>query len=401
MLIPYRNTLDWISQRQNEMESLLASWVDINSHSKNFEGLSKMLNALKSAYSLLNGEMDQVSIPAMRSVNREGEFISVPLGDCLSIKKRPYAPIQIFLCGHMDTVYPSTSKFQKSVKSNPTTLQGPGTTDMKGGLVILLYALKALELSPFAENLGWSILINSDEELGSPGSRELIKRYSKGCQLGLIYEPSYPDGSYVSSRKGSVNYTAIAKGKSAHAGRDFHSGKNAIVTLANWVAEADRRINTGLDITLNIGQFEGGTAANIVPDLAIAKLNLRAFEANSLKQGKLTLEELAKKEPDIILHEDSSSPTKPFDEKQQKLFRALEQCCHKLGFKMESKPSGGTCDGARLYENGVPNIDTMGAVGGNIHTHDEFIHLPSLTQRAQISALFLMMLSNKKLVVHE
>jgi glutamate carboxypeptidase len=401
MLRAYQEILNRIKSRQEEMISLLIEWTHINSHSDNLPGLAKMLEALDAKFSSL-GETKRVPLSPRKIISSQGEEILAPLGNCLLLRKRPQASIQVFLGGHMDTVYSALSSFQTAIQVNHTTLKGPGVADMKGGLVVLLQSLQALEESPFAEEIGWTLLLNSDEELGSPGSRVLYKQYSKGCHLGLIYEPSLPDGTFVSSRKGSANFTVVARGRSAHAGRDFYSGRNAIRALAHFILKTEKVMNQDKGVTLNIGHVEGGKAANIIPNLAICKINLRAPENREFEEAKQILEQLIQESNtmegiSLTLYEDTTTPPKPFDQPQQNLFREVTKCCDLLGFKMESKPSGGTCDGSRLYFEGVPNIDTMGVVGDFIHTHEEYVHLPSLCERTQLSALFLMMLANHEI----
>lgn len=398
----YQDILNTIKEQQGEMVSLLMQWTDINSHSENCSGLANMLNALKTSFQTLNAEMQQIAIPPRKTINTQGEEILIPLGDCLLLRKHPEAPLQIFLGGHMDTVYPLSSPFQKAVRVDETTLNGPGAADMKGGLIVIFKALQAFESSPGAGKVGWTVLINSDEELGSPGSRFLLKQYAAQNHLGLIFEPAYPDGAFVSSRKGSANFTLFAKGKAAHAGRDFYAGRNAISALANFIVRAEKLINREKGVTINIGHIHGGGPVNIIPEMALCKINLRALDTKDFEEAIRSMERFVEEGNQaegiaLTLHRDAETPPKPFDHPIQALFQALETCCRDLGFKMESKPSGGTCDGSRLYAEGMPNIDTMGVVGGAIHTHDEYVHLPSLYQRAQLTTLFLMRLANKEI----
>lgn len=401
MIRAYQETLNRIKSQQEEMIALLIEWANINSHTDNLIGLAKMVDALMVKFSSL-GNIESIPISPRKVINAFGQEVLIPLGNCLRLSKHPQAPIQIFLGGHMDTVYPASSLFQNTLKVDHTLLRGPGVADMKGGLVILLHALKALEESSFAGKIGWTLLLNSDEEVGSPGSRTLYNKYAKGCHLGLIYEPSLPDGSFVSSRKGSANFTVIAKGRSAHAGRDFYSGRNAINALANFILKTEKIVQLEKGVTLNVGHIEGGGVVNIVPDLASCKINLRALENKDFEEAKQMLVQIIYESNTqdgitVFLHEETSTPPKPFDSSLKELFSEVEKCCHLLGYEMKCKPSGGTCDGSRLYYEGVPNIDTMGVIGGSIHTHDEYVHLPSLYERAQLSALFFMKLANREI----
>src|SRR3989304_2280040 len=137
-----------------------------------------------------------------------GKGIRKPLGNALSIRKRSTAPLRIFLGAHMDTVYPADHPFQKAVRVDQNTLRGPGVADSKGGLVVMLKALEALERSPYAQSVGWEVLINPDEELGSPGSAPLLAQAAKNTHLGLVFEPPLPDGALVGARKRPATLTA-------------------------------------------------------------------------------------------------------------------------------------------------------------------------------------------------
>jgi glutamate carboxypeptidase len=402
MLSHHAEILKGIKERQNDSVSLLIEWANINSYSHNILGLSKMALALNEAFKSLDGEREQISLSPVQTINSKGENTSTSLGDCLVFRKHMQSPIQVFFGGHMDTVYPPSNPFQKVIKIDSETLKGPGVADMKGGLVILLKSLEAFEKSPYAGKLGWTVLINSDEEIGSPGSDRLFKQYAKYCDVGLIFEPSFPDGSFVNSRKGSANFTVVARGRSAHAGRDFYNGRNAIQALARFVTIVEQFTDKEKGITLNVGAIEGGGPVNIVPDLAICRLNLRTIHNDDFVNVKEKLnhrihEANASEGIKLTLHQETMTPPKPFDDRIQRLFSAMAECSNRLGVAMQSQPSGGTCDGCRLYAYGVPNIDTMGAIGGHIHTPSEYIYLPSLYQRTQLTTLFLMMLANQEI----
>jgi glutamate carboxypeptidase len=265
----------------------------------------------------------------------------------------------------------------------------------------MLYTLKALENSIYQGKIGWEVLITPDEELGSPASHKLFNPMAKRNHIGLIFEPAYADGSIVDSRKGSFNYTVISKGRSAHAGRDFFDGFNAILPLAQFALLAAELSNKKTGITLNIGSLKGGEAANVIPDMAICKLNIRAWDQEQLLEAKLSLESIIARlnktlGSPLSLHEDTFAPPKPCDENIQSLLQILSQAAVLLGFNFQTHSSGGVCDGSRLYAEGLPNIDTLGIVGGGLHTTEEFALLPSLIERTQLATLFVLLFVNQK-----
>lgn len=343
-----------------------------------------MADLLTAAFKPLGGTIERLSLTSQKK-------------PALRIRKHPQAPRSVLLAGHLDTVYGINHPFQK-MEITEQRLFGPGVADMKGGLLVMLRALEYLESSPVAGQLGWEVLINPDEEIGSLGSKELFAEAAKRHLLGLVYEPAFPDGSLVSSRKGSVNYTLISKGRSAHAGRDFHHGRNAIAALARCVSYIDSLSKVEEGTTVNVAHFESLFPSNIVPDHATSRINVRAKTSAHLAEIEILIQKIAKEESKdgivIEVHHDSASPPKPFDESQQYLYHAIQETGSALGMSLSLKESGGTCDGARLYAYGLPNMDSMGVVGGGLHTADEYCETDSIIERAALSSLFLMNLAS-------
>ena len=239
MIDQYHPHLHWIDGKKKVFTELLESWVNIHSGTDQQEGLSKMLHALEASFKVLDGQMEAISLPARKMLTKNGKIIEEPLGQALLVAKRPEAPIQVLLGGHMDIALSRTQALKKCIIKNHQTLIGRGSVDMKAGLLILLTALTSLEQSPFAGRIGWQVLISPDEEVGSPGSQPLWIKLCKGKKLALIFEPSFPDGHLVSARKGSANYTLAIQGKAAHAGRSFHEGENAILSAARFALAAE------------------------------------------------------------------------------------------------------------------------------------------------------------------
>ncbi len=402
--LPY---LQWIDHQRSVMKDLVISWANINSHTLNVSGLDEQMKALKKSFDVLGAEMKEIDLAPYTVVDDHGNKTRMPLAKALQIQKRPNAPIQILFAGHMDTVYAKSSSFQKVVDQEDVRLHGPGVCDMKGGLVVLLTALQAVEKSPYAANIGWEIIINPDEEIGSPGSHKLFEQASKRHRLGLLFEPAHSDGSIVNSRAGSMKLTIVVKGKAAHAGRDFAKGRSAIFAIAPLIVdlealntlkpEGDEVSNFDDQIIVNCGQIHSGSGHNVVPDLAILRLNVRAGKPNILNDVKKKIEELVQKHSQkdgiwMELHEDGTNPPKILDSGTEKIIKWLETSAQDLGMTLTKKPSRGACDGNFLSACGLSCIDTLGAVGGNIHTHDEFLLIDSLPQRAKLTALLVMRL---------
>lgn len=395
--------IQWITTQKAQMIDKLIAWSNINSASENIDGLSEMLSVLEDSFAPLKGKIEHLSLPPRSLVSPSGELFTHPLGKAMRITKRPDAPIRIFLAGHMDTVYSPAHPFQTCAPFDGMILNGPGVADMKGGLLIMLTALEALEKHHLAKNIGWEVLINPDEEIGSIGSEHLFREAAKRNHLGLIFEPSFADGAIVSSRKGSMNFSIVARGKAAHAGRDFDKGRNAIQALARYIVAATELNDSVSGVSINPGYIQGGGPVNIVTDLAFCRFNARAIESNDFAAIKIKLEKLINKINgdgiELSFHMESDRAPKVFDEKCRRLFDMMDECAQTEGYVLTQRPSGGVCDGNILAEEGMAVIDTLGAIGGNIHTKEEYILVDSLVQRSRLVALFLIRLATGSLIL--
>lgn len=389
--------LDWIDTQDAQMRVLLKEWVSINSGSYNIQGLERLRISIAKHFESLGAECDVIELADQELVASDGTIDRRPLGKALHYVMRPDAEVQAILVGHMDTVFAQDSSFQEISEVSPERWTGPGVADLKGGLVVMLSALQALEKSPYKESIGWQVIINPDEEIGSPGSGPLLMEAACDCDVGLIFEPSLPDGRCVSSRKGSSNLSVVAHGKAAHVGREFDKGASAAAALAEFMVAAHALNDAEEGVIVNIGQMLGGGALNVVPDFALCRLNIRVDEEESLqhclKRLKAVIDGLNKR-PGIKLEltQQTYRPPKPFDAATETLFAQIAACGELLGQDIRWQASGGVCDGNLLAAAGVPTIDTLGVIGAKIHTDEEYIELHSLTTRAKLAALYMMRL---------
>lgn len=393
-LLPH---LQWLDGQQDTMMSTIIELCHINSHTLNLSGLGLMKNQLVDLWEPLGGQIELLESDPLVTIDDQGQPISQPLGESIHIQKRPDAAKKIMLCIHMDTVYSKNDAFQSCTMTSGGQLNGPGVADAKGGLVMMLYALKTLEQSPLAQNIGWEVIINADEELGSPGSEKLIRSRARHCDFGLLFEPALPGGHLVSWRKGSGDFTFVVRGKSAHSGRDFSNGRNAIVALARLMDEIDG-LNGEPDVTFNVGRISGGGALNQVPDLAIGRVNVRVKDLEEQNGVEIDFEDLVEKYNQndgirVQMHGRFTSPPKPSDADAQQVQDRVSQCGAALGMAFEFKGTGGSCDGNKFADAGLPNVDSMGPCGGNIHSSSEFLIPESLIPRTKLTALTLLSLA--------
>ena len=372
------------------MLAQVQAWSAINTGTGNLPGLAQQAAALVEGFSALPGIVELVDPAPVSAIAADGSAFDKPHGQHLVVRVRPQANRRILLTGHMDTVFPADHAFQTQRWLDDETLNGPGVADMKGGIAVMLHALLAFERSDAASALGYDVLINADEETGSLASAALIADLAAGKLAALTYEPAaLPDGTLAHERGGTGNYSITFTGKSAHAGRNPHEGRNAIVAAADLILRL-KALESG-DLTINPARLEGGAANNVVPDHAVLRFNIRpkstaAMEAfdNNLKALLRSIETAH----DIATHRHGgvTRPPKPVDAKAQRLFDLVRECGAELGQDIRWQSTGGVCDGNNIAACGVPVVDTMGVRGGAIHSPDEYLIVPSLAERAALSA---------------
>lgn len=377
-------------------------WSLVNSGSRNLDGLAVMAGLLADAFSILPGEVLLRDAMPGEAVDAGGNVQSLDYGRNLHVRVRPDAPVQLLLTGHMDTVYALDHPFQTLTDiDSGAMINGPGVADMKGGIALMLAALAALEASPLGARIGYEVVINSDEEIASPGSAALIAAAARGKLAALTYEPSsLPDGTLAGARPGSGNFSIIVTGRSAHAGRNPEDGRNAVVAAADLALRLSRARRAGLAI--NPARIDGGGPNNVVPDRAILRVNLRPALPEDEAIARVLIDDLVKAvavEHDVAIHVHGGfgRPPKPIDEKAAKLFALVEDSAALLGRPITHKASGGVCDGNNIAACGVPVVDTMGARGGAIHSPDEYLIVESLPERAQLSTLVMLRLAERGL----
>lgn len=377
------------------LDQVLA-WSAVNSGSRNLGGLERMADLLADAFAALPGVLRLANAAPDESVDPAGKTINIPHGRHLHLTVRPTAPIQLLLTGHMDTVFGEDHAFQETRWLDDRVLNGPGVADMKGGLCVMLAALKAVESSGSADSIGYEVVINSDEEVGSPASATLLAQAAAGKRAALTYEPAaLPDGTLAGARPGSGNFSFVVRGKSAHAGRNPEDGRNAIVAASELALRLAMSKTPGLSI--NPARIEGGSPNNVVPDLAILRVNMRPRTRDDQEiAARLiakALDETAKQHDVFIeAHGGFGRPPKPLTEEAEALFNLVKHAGADLGQPISWQSSGGVCDGNNIAACGVPVVDTMGVRGGKIHSMEEFLIVESLAERAALSALTILRL---------
>ncbi len=296
---------------------------------------------------------------------------------------------QILILGHLDTVYPIGTLAKMPFRISGGSAWGPGTFDMKGGVVLALFAADALRAArvPFERKLVF--LWTGDEEIGSEASRRAIAAEARRSEAVLVLEPPYGlDGRAKTRRKGIGGVEITIHGRSAHAGINPEDGVNAAHELAFQVARLIKMNDPRRGITVQANVISGGTASNVVPDFARAEVDVRfshAADARPLEQKLLSLRPVIKGAR-IEVRGGVGRPPLERTPAVGKLFQHARGIARELGFELGEVSTGGGSDGNLTGAMGVPTLDGVGAVGDGAHSPREYIVVRALPQRAALIA---------------
>lgn len=368
----------------------LTALANLNSGSHNLPGLATVADWLEDWMSFEETRFERIALPPRATVEDSGEIVRHSTGPALRWDHRPESPRRILLAIHYDTVFGIDHDFQTCQLVDSDRLQGPGVADAKGGIIILRNALLALRQFNLLGDIGWTVLLNPDEELGSPSSTGLLREVAAEFDFGLLFEPALPTGALVSQRKGSGNYDIVVRGRAAHAGRHFEDGRNAVALLSRLMCELDRLNGERSGTTVNVGYVRGGGPVNVVPDLAIGRFNVRLQDDASVtwfkeKCGRLIAEANTQDGFQVELHGGITSPPKGLTQGTKHLMAAVDIAQQDAGGGLPQwVHTGGVCDGNKLAAAGLPNIDTLGPIGDGLHSSCEWVQVSSLPQKAKV-----------------
>ena len=380
-------------------------WSQFNTGSWNAEWLDALAPVLAdAARDQLKATVSLDDLGGFDIVDSRGEPTNVQTGPLISITSRPEAPVQIVMTGHYDTVFPPGT-FTEITDHGGGRLQGPGLTDMKGGLGVMWSALRAFEAGPLKTKIGYRIAITPDEEIGNPASADALRKaaqHGPGAQVGMTYEPALEDGNFAGARKGSGNFTLVIRGRAAHAGRAHQEGRSAILAASHFVVGLEARNGQRDGVTFNAAKIEGGAPNNQVPDLALVRFNVRIPDPEGQQWAQSEIDNLLQQMNgrDGItahLHGGFYRPAKPFNAAQKALFEAVRDTGRAIGLELGWTATGGVCEGNNIFAAGVPNIDTLGVRGGAIHSSDEFLLSDSFEERVGLSLLILNRLADGRM----
>lgn len=368
--------MDYLKKKLEPMLNLIEKLVNIDSGSTNKVGVDKIGKILIEEYKQMDFTIE---------VKENKEF-----GNNILIKHKEAVKPEILLIAHMDTVFPIGTAAERPFTTKNGLAFGPGVADMKASQVTLLYAMKYLYEKKDAAMKNVIIILNSDEEIGSPTSRELIEEISKNVKYALVMEPARKDGSIVSSRRGGGRYTLHVHGRSAHSGVAPEEGRSAIEELAYKTIKLNHLTDHEQGISVSVGIVEGGDAVNMIPDSATGYVDVRVeSDEQSLEIAK-KIESICSV-PDvpgttIDLEGGITRPPMEPDEKNQKLLEIVKEVGNSFGLIVTDSHTGGGSDASFPSHLGVATIDGVGPIGGKLHNEGEYLEIDSLTERCFLLA---------------
>jgi glutamate carboxypeptidase len=363
---PQSARLEHFQSRQSLIVETIRQMVEMESPSDNKAAVDKLGRWLASKFEALGGHS---------KLHRALDF-----GDHLQVdfsgrdRRKP-----VLLLGHIDTVYPLGTLASMPCRITDGRLWGPGALDMKAGIAFMLHALDALRDQDGTLPRAVTVLLVSDEEVGSDSSRRITEETAKRSDSVLVLEPSYGlGGALKTARKGVGEYQLKVTGVAAHSGLDFEKGQSAILELARQIERLSKFSDLKRGLTVNVGVIQGGTRVNVVPAQATATIDVRIAKLRSLKpmnrKCKLQL---------------SGSIDRPPLERSPNvvtLFRKASELAKQLGWKLTEAAVGGGSDGNLTAALGVPTLDGLGGVGEGAHAVHESILISECARRTALLA---------------
>ncbi len=312
------------------------------------------------------------------------------LGDTLIARWHGTGRARLLLIGHLDTVYPDGWVETHPFEIEGDVARGPGTADMKAGLLAGCYAIEALRDTGFSNYAEIAFILNSDEEIGSPSSEGLIEREAQGRDAVLVLECARENGAIVSSRKGLAHYHLAVQGRAAHAGVEPERGRHAILELAHQIIALQALNGCRPGVTVNVGVINGGTKSNVIPAEAWAEVDVRAADRGGLDEVVAALHRSVQQPtvPETIVTLTCSSSRGPM-EKSPGTARLVSMCravATSLGLTVNDAATGGVSDANVTGAIGVPTLDGLGPVGGLDHSPREYVLLSSIVPRTTLLA---------------
>jgi glutamate carboxypeptidase len=380
---------EWSRERKEGMVSLLRDLVEIESPSTDATAVAALALRLSHELSAIGLRTERLPVhgagPILRAHSPavDGALEGAPV-------TRP-----VMLLGHLDTVWPIGTLAARPVRLDGDLLLGPGCYDMKAGLVVAVWALKALaDRGPLPP---CTVFFTPLEEVDCEPYRALMETEMRTCRAVLGFEPAWPGGAVKTSRKGSGSFLLRAHGRAAHAGADPGRGKNAVIELCRKALEISAMSLPDRGLTLNVGVIRGGIRPNVIPDLAEIEVDLRYRDPADGHRAEAALRALRPSDPGISLELEGGLHYPPLVRGPHVIavYEAAKAVAREMGMDLEEVSSGGASEASFAAALGVPTLDGLGGDGDGAHAEDENVVLSSLPDRVALVAGLIELLAGR------
>ncbi|MFI5104017.1 MAG: M20 family metallopeptidase [Terriglobales bacterium] len=366
--------LVFCQQRQAEMMALLQRMVEIESPSDDKAAVDRMGTFLAHEFERLGGKVTF--------------YPQKEAGNHLKAEFQGGTGKPALLLGHFDTVWSMGTLAAMPFRMDAGRAFGPGVYDMKAGIAMMIFALRALQETGQAHR-PVTVLLDTDEEVGSATGRPVVEAVARECEAVLVLEPSQgPQGHLKTSRKGVGNVTIRISGRASHSGVDFEKGRSAIVELARQLLEVVKFTDLSRGITVNPGVIQGGTRSNVVAAEAWAEIDLRVARAADAPELERKFAALMPfdRECSIAMSGGINRPPMERTEGTVRLFRIAQEIGRAMEMTVDESSTGGGSDGNFTSALGVPTLDGLGALGEGAHAAHESIVIEELPRRTALLA---------------
>jgi glutamate carboxypeptidase len=367
----------FLTSREADMFAFLEEIITIQSGSHNKAGIDRTASTI---------------VRAFQGLDVSTETIEQQLqGNNLVVRSsaQPTADKQVLLVGHMDTVFPEDTDFNWYKADNDKSY-GPGVVDMKGGLVVGIYALKALHKLGLLEQIPITYIFNSDEEIGSRSSLDLIQREANSSAFAFVLEAGGLGNEVVTGRKGNLTIELHIEGRAGHAAFATKDKPSAILEMAHKIIAFESLNDFDKGITINVGKIEGGIGSNTIPEFSSAQVDFRFVDPSDLRNLEIKVSEMANKivVPGTQSRVDFITGRPPMQQSQdnKRLFQTTADIANHMGYPVKEQYRFGVSDANFIADLKVPVIDGLGPIGGRDHSRDEYMIRESLLKRTILLA---------------
>ncbi len=367
--------LQFCQEHMADMLETLKSLVEMESPSDNKPALDQLGEYLAQEFEHLGGKV---------TFDPQEEA-----GDNLKVEFPGTAGKPVLLLGHFDTVWPLGTLNHMPFRIENGRAYGPGVYDMKAGITMMLFALRALRTTSGAGHRPVTVLLDTDEEIGSTTGRPLVEATARGCEAALVLEPAQGLQGYLkTARKGVGDFTIRVRGRASHAGVDFEKGQSAVIELAHQILEVTKFTDLSRGITVNPGVVHGGTRTNVVAAEASVEVDIRIARAADARELEARFAALKPVNANCTVEITGGLNRPPMERTDGtvKLFHLAQEQAKKMGLALDEASTGGGSDGNFTSALGVPTLDGLGAVGEGAHAAHESILLEEFPRRTALLA---------------